>query len=179
MHRLSTRRMVAACVACALTVVAFSPFAVRAIRAEDEASPKLSIRSPMHEGQYQFPPPGSAGPGLGHSSRSSGSWWIGTAGISLALAFFGVISMASRRILPKRGSGPFEVIARTNLSPKHTVHLLRAGDRVLIIGTGPQGSPALLGEWTGPVELLRPGSRRPASAAGAPLPNGPSIGDDS
>jgi flagellar protein FliO/FliZ len=38
------------------------------------------------------------------------------------------------------------VVGRTSLSPRHTVYLLKAGDRVLIVGTGPQGSPTLLGE---------------------------------
>jgi flagellar protein FliO/FliZ len=45
------------------------------------------------------------------------------------------------------------VLGRTALTPKHSVYLLKAGDRVLIVGTGPQGAPSLLGEMdpeTGP-----------------------------
>jgi len=82
----------------------------------------------------------------GPASTSSGGWWFGTAGIALALAAFGGISVASRRFLPKSEAGPLRVVGRTSLSPRHTVYLLKAGDRVLIVGTGPQGSPTLLGE---------------------------------
>jgi hypothetical protein len=33
-----------------------------------------------------------------------------------------------------------------SLSPKHTVYLLRVGRRVLLVGAGPQGAPALISE---------------------------------
>jgi hypothetical protein len=47
------------------------------------------------------------------------------------------------------------VVGRTSLSPRHTVHLLSVGARVLIVGTGPQGAPSLLGELTDPDDLQR------------------------
>ena len=71
---------------------------------------------------------------------------MGTAGIALALAAFGGMSLAARKFLPQSESGPLRVVGRTSLSPKHTVYLLKAGDKVLIVGTGPGGSPTLLGE---------------------------------
>jgi flagellar biogenesis protein FliO len=71
---------------------------------------------------------------------------MGTAGIALALAAFGGMSIAARKFLPQSESGPVRVLGRTSLSPKHAVYLLKAGDKVLIVGTGPQGSPTLLGE---------------------------------
>ncbi len=33
-----------------------------------------------------------------------------------------------------------------SLSPKHSVYLLRVGRRVLVVGAGPQGPPALIAE---------------------------------
>ncbi len=33
-----------------------------------------------------------------------------------------------------------------SLSPKHAVYLLRVGRRVLVVGAGPQGPPALITE---------------------------------
>jgi flagellar protein FliO/FliZ len=71
---------------------------------------------------------------------------MGTAGIALALAAFGGMSVAAKKFLPQSESGPLRVLGRTSLSPKHAVYLLKAGDKVLIVGTGPQGSPTLLGE---------------------------------
>jgi flagellar biogenesis protein FliO len=71
---------------------------------------------------------------------------MGTAGIALALAAFGGMSVAARKFLPQSESGLLRVLGRTSLSPKHAVYLLKAGDKVLIVGTGPQGSPTLLGE---------------------------------
>ena len=63
---------------------------------------------------------------------------MGTAGIALALAAFGGMSLAAKRFLPQSESGPLRVVGRTSLSPKHSVYLLKAGDRVLIVGTGPR-----------------------------------------
>ena len=65
------------------------------------------------------------------------------------------------------GAGPrptagtaLRVVGRTSLSPRHTVHLLSIGQRVLIVGTGPQGAPSLLGELTDPDDLQRLVPRR-------------------
>lgn len=101
-------------------------------------------------------------------SSSGGGWWIGTAAIAVALAAFGGISVASRRFLPRSETGPLRVVGRTSLSPKHSVYLLRAGDRVLIVGTGPQGSPTLLGEMPPePPRDERPAPPRAATPAAA------------
>jgi flagellar biogenesis protein FliO len=96
----------------------------------------------------------------------SGGWWFGTAGIALALALFGGISLASRRFLPQASSGGFlGVVGRASLSPKHTVYLLKVGERVLILGAGSQGAPTLLGELTEPADLQRFAPRRPGPIA--------------
>ncbi len=109
--------------------------------------------------------------GPGASAEGSGGWWLGTAGIAAALAVVGGVSLASRRFLPSRDSGPLQVVGRAGLSPKQSVYLLRVGDRVLILGAGPQGPPAALGEVTDPAELARLAPRRaPGTGPDAPTP---------
>jgi hypothetical protein len=68
------------------------------------------------------------------------------AGIAILLALGGGIAAAMRRFAPVNGVHGLQVISRVGLSPKHTVYLLRAGGRVLLVGTGPQGAPALITE---------------------------------
>lgn len=78
----------------------------------------------------------------------SGGWWFSTAGIVLILAILGGGSLAAKRwrLIPGSESGALEIVGRTFLTPKHAVYLVRAGGRTLLIGTGPQGAPSLLGE---------------------------------
>ena len=40
-----------------------------------------------------------------------------------------------------------QVTGRIRLTPRQSVHVVRVGGRVLVLGTGPQGSPELLTEW--------------------------------
>jgi flagellar protein FliO/FliZ len=108
-----------------------------------------------------FPARGSAGRRAEGDPEGAGGWWIGTAGIALALALCGGISLATRRYWPPlHAGGVLRVVGRASLSPKHTVHLLSVGGRVLIVGTGPQGAPSLLGELTDPDDLRRLAPRR-------------------
>lgn len=107
-------------------------------------------------------------------AEGSGGWWLGTAGIALALAACGWMSVAARRYLPgaslATGSAraTLRVVGRTSLSPRHTVYLLDVGDRVLIVGTGPQGAPSLLGEMSGPDSPERPSPQGVVREAPAP-----------
>jgi flagellar protein FliO/FliZ len=94
------------------------------------------------------------------SSDPGGGWWLVPTGITAALAVFGGVSLASKRLLPSRDSALLQVVGRSSLSNKHSVYLLRVGDRVLILGTGPQGPPSTLGEVTDPLELARLAPRR-------------------
>lgn len=100
-----------------------------------------------------FPSRAEAAAGTRRSSArpegsGPGSWWAGTVCVALALAACGWWSVAARRYRPGSvaGAAGLRVVGRTSLSPRHVVYLLRAGDRVLIVGTGPQGAPSLLGE---------------------------------
>jgi flagellar biogenesis protein FliO len=72
--------------------------------------------------------------------------------------------------MPTRDVGPLEVLGRASLSPRQAVTLVRVGDRVLILGTGPQGAPTHLGEVTDPAELARILPRRPPRPEPSPRP---------
>jgi flagellar protein FliO/FliZ len=130
-------------------------------RASVADRPASSSFEPTPEGRIRIIPHPKIGSSPASTSTSSNGWWLGTAGIALALAAFGGASVAAKKFLPKSDASPLRVIGRTSLSPRHSVYLLKAGDRVLIIGTGPQGSPTLLGEMppeTDPKPLTRPAS---------------------
>jgi hypothetical protein len=49
-------------------------------------------------------------------------------------------------------------VGRVSLPPKHAVFLVKAGGRTLLIGTGPQGAPSLLGELDEDDEAAAPAS---------------------
>lgn len=81
------------------------------------------------------------------SPRGGGSTVILTIVVGvLALGAIGVVGRSARERGRSRTGGSLAVVDRVSISPKHAVFLVRAGDRTLIIGTGPQGPPALLGE---------------------------------
>ena len=129
--------------------MAVSGVEFRPVRAE-HAPPTVALSGPERR---PFAPRGPARRGGDGRAEDAGGWWLGTAGITLALAVGGAVCMASRRYLPQPAatSGPaLRVVGRTRLSPKQTVYLLQAGARVLVVGTGGQGAPTLLGEWTEP-----------------------------
>ncbi len=92
---------------------------------------------------------------LARKSQGAGpdSWWLGLGGMALALAICGALGIIARRFAPRVAHGAIQVVGRVSLSPKHTVCLLRVGQRVLLVGTGPQGAPALLGEFDQLAEL--------------------------
>lgn len=85
---------------------------------------------------------------LSSTARAGGSdgWYLGMAGVTLALAVCGGVVAVARRFSPKGAAGEIRVVSRVGLSPKHTVYLLRVGRRVLLVGAGPQGPPALISE---------------------------------
>jgi len=85
---------------------------------------------------------------LSRKSQGAGpdSWWLMMGGMALALAICGAVGVLARRFSPRVANGAIQVVGRVSLSPKHTVYLLRVGQRVLLVGAGPQGAPALLGE---------------------------------
>jgi len=121
---------------------------------QGSAPPRLAIRGEVAPPDQPFAPRGASSKRTGaRRPESSSTWWLGTGGIALALAAVGGLSVASKRFLsPRNSANALRVLGRTSLSPKHSVYLLEVGQRILIIGTGAQGAPSLLGELTDPAE---------------------------
>ena len=144
-------------------VLLLFPFALA--RGEDRPSGAVS----QEPERRASPPRGASVRGLGAGARTEGTtgWWLSTAGVALALAACGWVSLLARRQRPGAlaGSHVMRVIGRTSLSPKHTVYLLDVGGRVLIVGAGAQGAPSLLGELGDSGEPTRAAPRRGAAAA--------------
>jgi len=113
----------------------------------DEPLPRVppTVALPAHHPISRTP--ATARDGVREPSSTSG-FWLSSAGIVVAIAAFGAFSLGAKKLRPGADSGPFslKVVGRTSLSPKHTVYLLKAGNRVLIVGAGGQGPPSLLGE---------------------------------
>jgi hypothetical protein len=82
------------------------------------------------------------------NAREGGSdgWYVGLAGIALALAVCGAIVAVASRFSARSSAGAIHIVSRAGLTPKHTVYLLRVGRRVLLVGVGPQGAPSLISE---------------------------------
>jgi flagellar biogenesis protein FliO len=90
-------------------------------------------------------------------ARSSGgsSWWFGPIGVTLVLVGAVAAGWAARRgglvPPPHRETGPEpRVIGRAALTPRQAVYTVRVGDRILLVGTGPNAAPSLLGDWIEP-----------------------------
>jgi flagellar biogenesis protein FliO len=66
--------------------------------------------------------------------------------LALVLAVGGGVAVAARRMGTRGPAGAIQVVGRVGLSPRHSVYLLRVGRRVLVVGAGPQGPPALITE---------------------------------
>jgi hypothetical protein len=161
--------------------VASAPRAGRADEQEGGAGarrpPVLTVRDPGPKAaDHPIAPRSAAGQAADESpAGGSGAWWLGSVGIGLALAAFVVLAMAGRKGLPGRELGPLEVVGRVGLSPRHSVYLLRAGGRVLLVGAGSQGPPALLGE----LEVTDPSERARLGLSPAPGPRPASGGGES
>ena len=75
--------------------------------------------------------------------------------ITMVLAVFALLGallwvlkrrgFASLSLAPRRGGNPrrVEVLERVPLTPQHAVHLVRIADKVLLIGTAPNGCTLL------------------------------------
>jgi flagellar biogenesis protein FliO len=73
-------------------------------------------------------------------------WSVGILGITVALAVCGAIASVVRRLAPSNVPVAATVISRMCLSPKHTLYVVQIGQRMLLVGTGPQAAPAVLSE---------------------------------
>jgi flagellar biosynthetic protein FliO len=86
-----------------------------------------------------------------------GDGWLRTAGaMALVIGLIFLARYALRRFAPSAGKvtsgGKVEVLARTNLSARQQLCLVRMGRRVLLIGSGPEGMRTL-SEVSDPAEV--------------------------
>ena len=102
MPRATARRLVARGVRLALMAGMLAPvLSARPARA-DRVPPTAAIArraDPEASGRRPFVRR-EASARRAEASEGAGGWWLGTAGVALALALFGGISLASRRYLP-------------------------------------------------------------------------------
>ncbi len=121
------------------------------------ASPSREpLRVPRPSGHRSQPGSVAGSPESAPRGPGSSGWWLGSAGITLVLAVCGAICVAARRYWPQESAGSVRVVGRISLSSRHSIFLVRAGERVLLIGTGSQGAPSLLGELTEAERALDP-----------------------
>jgi flagellar biogenesis protein FliO len=144
MPRPSIRRRV---VFCAWVVLALGPAASRSLTAGEPRPAPVAALAPRKAGAEALALRRMA-PGTSRGAEPARSLTGPFAAIVLALAAIGWAGWTVRRARDGQRAAPgmLHVVGRTQLSPKHAVYLLRAGDRFLIIGTGAGASPTLLGE---------------------------------
>jgi len=111
-----------------------------------------------------------------NKSSGSGKWWPWVQSL-LALALVVALIFALRYVLRRLGGGGglagrtkvIDVVARTNLAPKYQLFLIRLGQRLILVGAGPEGL-ASLAEVTDPQEvssLVEAAAPSPAVGAGS------------
>ena len=117
--------------------------------------------SPRRSGQARQTSAGLAFAG-GRLAETGSSSWIRRVddapmdGYHRGAGRCGGMIAAGRRFLPQATGAKMQVVGRVSLSPKHAVYLLRVGQRVLVVGTGPQGAPALISEMDELAEIEPP-----------------------
>jgi flagellar protein FliO/FliZ len=89
-------------------------------------------------------------------ARGSDAWYWEMGITALVLAACGGLVAVAKRLSPQGGAGGLRVVSRVSLSPKHSVYVVRAGGRTLLIGAGPQGAPALISELDDFPEIPQP-----------------------
>jgi flagellar biogenesis protein FliO len=100
-------------------------------------------------------PPGRTGPEA-RKPISSVSLW----GTVIGLCFFISLFLAGRAWLSRHGPAGFrglpvdavELLGRRTIEPRVSIHLVRCGPKILVLGVGPDGVRALT-EITDPVEV--------------------------
>ena len=136
-------------------------FESRTLQAEEHRPPTVAIAPPTVARSaisLRRPDPSETA-----AVAPNGSWWFGPAGIVLALiAVAGLSWLAKGRFtVSSLETGGLRVIARTALSSKHTLHTVKVGERILIVGTGVGGPPALLADWPAGEAIAARSSPRP------------------
>jgi flagellar biogenesis protein FliO len=126
------------------TAELLSPDEAEIVPAVSRAKP-LSPRSPT--------PRSAASP---RDTSTSGAWWTTLSGLAIVLAIVGGLAWLARKHLPQvvRGLPPtvFEVLGRKTIEPRAVVHLVRCGNRILLLGCTPAGLTTLT-QFDDPVDV--------------------------
>jgi len=91
------------------------------------------------------------------SPGTSGSLWRGLAALAAVLGLIGTMALVLRRLVPRvrrYSSGLVEILARTYFSSKHSVVLVRVGERAVLVGVSPDHVSRIL-SIDDPVEVAR------------------------
>lgn len=109
-----------------------------------EEPPAAAIPSPGVESGHATARPVATGNG---TSAAGDGWW-GTVALALVVAAGAgaALVVRGRGIAGNPGSAAARVVGRVALGPRHAAYVVRVADRVLIVGTGGSGAPALLAE---------------------------------
>ena len=124
-----------------------------------QAPPEARVMQPPAE--TQRPLPLTRPPSEGRSLVKPGDlppWLTGAVSLGIVLGLFLMVAWAVRRGMPKgAGSVPseaVEVLGRTNLAGRQQVHLVRCGNKILLVHVSPT-SVETLTEITDPGEVER------------------------
>ena len=113
---------------------------------------------------------GAEGRRVGPGTSDLGGWVRTLAALAVVVVLIFVVRLLLRRLGPvgKGGKGPdaIEVLARSSLSAKHRLYLVRLGQRLVLVGSGPEGLTTL-SEVTDPDEVSRLSARAGATARSA------------
>ncbi len=84
--------------------------------------------------------------GNGDSNTGWGDWremFVMLAAMAVVIVLIFALRYALKRLYGAKGlslgKGPITVVARTGLTVRHQVHLLKIGSQTILVGTGPQG----------------------------------------
>jgi len=117
---------------------------------------------------------GVEGRPVGPGTSDLGGWVRTLGALAVVVVLIFVVRLLLRRFAPARTSGALpgaiEVVARSSLSSRHRLYLVRLGQRLVLVGSGPEGL-ATLSEVTDPDEVSRLSARagaavRPGGRAG-------------
>src|SRR5690349_9563311 len=93
-----------------------------------DGPPVNALRGPGAADRHPIAPRASAGDGV-----SSGGWWLGGAGVVLALGVLGGIGLAWRRGASRDPATGVAVVGRASLSPRHSLALVKVAGRTYLI----------------------------------------------
>ena len=84
----------------------------------------------------------------------AGAILLSMAALLWCLKKYGLVARASARRAGRR----LEILERLPLAPQHTLHLVRAGEQILVVGCSPGGC-TVLEKWPGDRSAERTGVR--------------------